>query len=61
MDIKIIHWNINGGFLLQNNMYANHLCTVVDNHNEIINGKYTHEPAILLLHMSPDVRKKKLS
>ena len=45
------------GFLLQNNMYANHLCTVVDNHNEIINGKYTHEPAILLLHMSPDVRK----
>lgn len=45
------------GFLLQNNMYANHLCTVVDNHNEIINGKYTHEPVSLLLHMSPDVRK----
>lgn len=45
------------GYLLQSSIYGNHLCTVVDNHNEIINGKYTHEPAILLLHMSSRVRK----
>ena len=45
------------GRLLQSSIYGNHLCTVVDNHNEVVNGKYTHEPAILLLHMSPDVRK----
>lgn len=45
------------GRLLQSSIYGNHLCTVVDNHNEVIDGKYTHEPAVLLLHMSPDVRK----
>lgn len=45
------------GRLLQSSIYGNHLCTIVDNHNEILNGRYTFEPAILLLHMSPDVRK----
>lgn len=45
------------GFLIGNPIYQNHLCTVVDNHNEVINGRYTHEPAKLLLHMSPNVRK----
>ncbi|WP_373262186.1 hypothetical protein [Hungatella hathewayi] len=42
--------------LLQSPMYRNHLCTVVDNHNEIVNGKFTHESTKLLLHMSPRVR-----
>lgn len=45
------------GRLLQSSIYGNHLCTIVDNHNEVINSRYTHEPAILLLHMSPNVRK----
>ena len=45
------------GFLIGSPIYQNHLCTVVDNHNEVINGRYTHETAKLLLHMSPNVRK----
>ena len=42
--------------LVKSSIYGNHLCTVVDNQNEIVNGKYTHESAVLLLHMSPEVR-----
>lgn len=42
--------------LLKSPMYRNHLCTVIDNHNEVIDGKYTSEEAILLLHMSPRIR-----
>lgn len=36
--------------------WMNHLCTVVDNHNEVVDGRYTQLPSKLLLHMSPRVR-----
>lgn len=41
---------------LNSGPWMNHLCTVVDNHREVIDGKYTQLPSKLLLHMSPRVR-----
>lgn len=38
--------------------YKNHVCTVVDNSQEVIDGKYTKIPSELLLHLSPRVRRK---
>lgn len=41
---------------LSSGPWMNHLCTVVDNHNEVVDGRYTQLPSKLLLHMSPRVR-----
>lgn len=41
---------------LNSGPWMNHLCTVVDNHREVVDGKYTQLPSKLLLHMSPRVR-----
>ena len=44
------------GKLVQSPFYGNHLCTVVDNHDEIEYGVYSGKPATLLLHLSSRVR-----
>lgn len=41
---------------LNSGPWMNHLCTVVDNHDEVENGRYTRKPSKLLLHMSPRIR-----
>lgn len=42
---------------LTSGIWMNHLCDVVDNHDEVVNGTYTNKSAKLLLHMSPRVRR----
>ncbi|PFF46108.1 MULTISPECIES: hypothetical protein [Bacillus cereus group] len=44
------------GTIITNSIYANCPVTIVDNHEEVINGKYTKNPALCLLHLSEDVR-----
>lgn len=44
------------GMVVTNSIYANYPVTIVDNHDEVVNGKYTHNPALCLLHLSEDVR-----
>ena len=43
--------------LLTSPIYRNNLCTVVDNHREVINGRYTGEQSTLLLHLTPNIRR----
>ena len=44
------------GMIITNSMYSNYPVTIVDNHDEIVNGKYTRNPALCLLHLSEDAR-----
>lgn len=43
--------------LFTSTLYRNNLCTVVDNHSEVENHRYTDKPALLLIHLTPQVRK----
>lgn len=44
------------GVIVANNLYANYPLTIVDNHTEVVNGRYTKDPALCLLHLAEDVR-----
>ncbi len=44
------------GTITANSIYSGYPVTLVDNHNEVVGGKYTHNPALCLLHLSEDVR-----
>lgn len=44
------------GVIVTNNPYAGYPVTIVDNHREVVNNKYTREPALCLLHLNEDVR-----
>jgi hypothetical protein len=44
------------GTIITNTPYANYPVTIVDNHEEVVNGKYTNKPTLCLLHLSEDVR-----
>lgn len=44
------------GVLVANTRYVGYPVTIVDNHEEVVNGKYTRTPALCLLHLSEHVR-----
>lgn len=44
------------GVITGNNLYSNYPVTIVDNHEEVVDGKYTRKPALCLIHLSEDVR-----
>ncbi|MDB5053484.1 MAG: hypothetical protein JWM44_1534 [Bacilli bacterium] len=44
------------GVIVKDSIYTGYPVTIVDNHDEVVNGKYTHNPALCLLHLSEHVR-----
>ncbi|MBX9158609.1 hypothetical protein [Bacillus cereus] len=44
------------GMIITNTQYANYPVTIVDNSDEVEDGKYTRKPALCLLHLSENVR-----
>jgi len=44
------------GIVITNTPYAGYPLTIVDNYEEVVNGRYTDTPTICLLHLSEDVR-----
>ncbi|MFV1457352.1 hypothetical protein VJ282_32680, partial [Bacillus mycoides] len=44
------------GMIITNTQYANYPVTIVDNSEEVVDGKYTDKPALCLIHLSENVR-----
>lgn len=44
------------GVINMRGLYSGYPVTVVDNHDEVVDGKYTHNPALCLIHLSEHVR-----
>lgn len=44
------------GVIVSSGVYTGYPVTIVDNHREVVDGMYTHEPTTCLLHLSKNVR-----